>query len=268
MDAYTALLWIVSASVLGFAVTAFFSGILHLPRNLFLLFYIPPVGALVVAFFRVNRIDLRELLQHNWIPGLVGAGLVTLLVVKNVLSQPSTPRRKGFALLGDVLWPGLVYGLVDALLLSVLPAMAVVLAFSGGDGAATMAMGTQVVQGVLALLASLVVAAIYHLGFQEFRGAAVVGAMIGNGVMSLGFILTMNPLAAILPHMIMHVTAILHGRESTYQLPPHDGPIQENAPTDGDSDLRPGFSRADVRGSDPVELDLPGPGSDPGRAGT
>ena len=230
MTIEAALFWIASASVSGFVVAAFFAGYLRLRRNLFLLFYIPLLGLLVLAFFLWNGINLGNLVVQNWIRGLVVAAAVTAMMVKNVLAQRPTPRRSGSALVMDILWPGMAYGLVDALLLSVLPVLAVTMALSdagwasGGSG--------HVGLGVLALLASLVVAGIYHLGFPEFRGPSVLGAMVGNGIMSLAFFVTMNPLAAVLPHVIMHVAAILHGRESTYQLPPHYGEAEERGLVD------------------------------------
>jgi hypothetical protein len=230
MTVEAALLWIASASVLGFAVAAIFAGGLRLRRNLFLLFYVPLAGVLVMGFFRWNRIDVADLFLHNWIRGLVVAAAITFLVVRNVLIQPSTPRRSGPALVLDILWPGLIYGLVDALLLSVLPVLAVTMALSGAHWTAG---GTgQLWSGALAFLASLVVAGIYHLGYPEFRGPSVLGAMVGNGIMTLAYLFAMNPLAAVLPHMIMHVAAILHGRESTYQLPPHHGPAEERSIAD------------------------------------
>jgi hypothetical protein len=233
MTVEAALLWIASASMAGFALAALFAGSLRFRRNLYLLFYVPLAGALVVGFFRSNRIGVADLLRHNWVWGLVAAGLVTALVVKNVLSQPPTPRRRGMALVVDILWPGLAYGLVDALLLSVLPVLAVTLAFAGADW--TVGWPGQIGVGGLALLASLIVAGVYHLGYPEFRGPSVLGAMVGNGVMSLAYVLTMNPLAAVLPHMIMHVAAILHGRESTYQLPPHYGMGEEKGGSGGEA---------------------------------
>jgi hypothetical protein len=71
------------------------------------------------------------------------------------------------------------------------------------------------------LLGSSFVAAAYHLGYPEFRGSEVVMPILGNDIMSLGTILTGNPLTAALSHAAMHVAAVLHGMEATIQLPPH-----------------------------------------------
>jgi hypothetical protein len=39
--------------------------------------------------------------------------------------------------------------------------------------------------------------------------------------MSLAYLLTTSPLAPVGAHAVMHVSAVLHGAESTVQLPPH-----------------------------------------------
>jgi hypothetical protein len=69
--------------------------------------------------------------------------------------------------------------------------------------------------------ASLLVAATYHLGYQEFRGPELMQPLIGNGLITLAFLLTGSPAAAIIAHVIMHTAAVLHGINTTVQLPPH-----------------------------------------------
>ena len=39
--------------------------------------------------------------------------------------------------------------------------------------------------------------------------------------MTLGYLLTNNPLTAILSHIAMHIAGVLHGPASVMQLPPH-----------------------------------------------
>jgi hypothetical protein len=73
----------------------------------------------------------------------------------------------------------------------------------------------------IALGASLLVTAAYHLGYQEFRGPALIQPLIGNALLTLGLLLSGSPAAAIVGHVIMHAAAVLHGMETTVQLPPH-----------------------------------------------
>jgi hypothetical protein len=213
------IIWILIASSLGLIVSATFAGWLKLQRNIYLLFYIPLVAVLFISFIKSNSFNAKELITHNWYWGLLGAVLAGTFVIKNVFSQPSSPRNKGVALLSDILWPGLSYGLIDSILLSVLPILAVQLTLTN-DIWTTSWIG-RIGFGVIALLASFFVTTAYHLGYPEFRGKNVIWPNIGNGVLTLAYLLTMNPLAAILPHMAMHVAAMLHGRETTGQVPPH-----------------------------------------------
>lgn len=215
------ILWIVSAGLLGFLISAVFAGLLKLQRNIYLIFYISLAGAFVTAFFMINNIDPLPLLMQNWYWGILGAAIAAPFVVRNVLSQPSSERSKGGALVLDIVWPGFIYGLIDSLLLTVVPVLSVYMMFQGD--ASTVTFWSKAGTGTLALIASIFVTALYHLGYPEFRNKNLFWTFLGNGILTLAFIITANPLAAIIPHIIMHITAIIHGRETTGQVPPHYG---------------------------------------------
>jgi hypothetical protein len=213
------LIWILTASLLGFTVASVFSGWLRLQRNVYLLLYIPLVAALFTAFVISNDLNIKEIFLYNWTWGILGAVLAGAFVVKNVVSQPSSERHHGISLLSDILWPGFTYGLIDALLLSVLPVLVVRLAIT--NVGTLDSWSENILFIVLSLLASFFVTTAYHLGYPEFRGKNVIWPNIGNGVLTLAYLLTMNPLAAILPHITMHIVAMLHGPKTTGQVPPH-----------------------------------------------
>ena len=119
----------------------------------------------------------------------------------------------------DLLWSGVAYGLTDALLLSILPVAATWQAFTVLNW--TAALPGKILAGVIAMLASLLVTVAYHFGYPEYRGGGMRGPVIGNTTMTLGYLLTNNPLAAILSHIAMHIAAVLHGPATVTQLPPH-----------------------------------------------
>jgi hypothetical protein len=215
----SSLVWVAAAAVVGFAVAAVFAGRLSLKRNAYLLFYVPIAAALIVLFYRWSDVDPAAQIGSNWPAGLVGAVVVGVIAVRNVLSQPPSPRRTGSAFVLDLIWPGLAYGLVDGMLLSVMPIMAVLEAASGEAWAATPV--GHVALAALSLAASLIVTLAYHVGYPEFRGKRVVWTLVGNGLFSLAYLVTGNPLAAVLPHIAMHIASVTHGLESTIQLPPH-----------------------------------------------
>lgn len=213
------ILWIIAAALLGYGIAATFAGKLKLQRDIYLLFYIPLVSVLILAFIRLNAINIKETIAHNWGWGLIAALIAGVLVIRNVMSQPSSEPNKGMALVSDILWPGAAYGLIDALLLSVLPILAIRLLLTGNFWVGSWV--GRICLGSIGLIASFFVTTLYHLGYPEFRGKKVIWPNIGNGVLSLAYLLTMNPLAAILPHIAMHIAAMVHGRETTGQVPPH-----------------------------------------------
>jgi hypothetical protein len=216
---YAYLLWVIAAGVLGFAVTAVFSGLIHLPRALFIVPYTVLISAFLYGYVRWSGIDIRDLILRHWPWGLVGAAIIGTFVVKNVLSQPASPRPQGLELSLELVWLGVVYGTLDALLLSVMPVLATWQASTGLCWTGTWP--GRLAAGVAAIAASLFVTAAYHLGYPEFHGLAVTAPVFGNGVMSLGYLLTTNPITTVISHIAMHIAAVLHGPATTAQLPPH-----------------------------------------------
>jgi hypothetical protein len=216
---YVYLGWVAAAALVGFALSAVFAGGLRLPRNIFLIPYIVIAGLFFYSFMHWSELSLDELIRHNWVWGLIGAAALAAFTVRNVLAQPPSPRAKGFSLAFDLLWSGVFYGLTDALLLSVLPVLAAWQAFSFLNW--TVNWYGRILAAGFAVLASIFVTAAYHLGFPEYRGKGMAGPVIGNTTMTLGYLLTSNPLAAILSHVAMHIAAVLHGPASVTQLPPH-----------------------------------------------
>jgi len=216
---YLYLGWIAAAALLGFLIAAVFAGVLRLPRSIYLIPYVLIASLFIYAYVRWSGLAVGELFRHHWVWGLAGALLFGAFTVNNVLSQPVSPRSEGISLAFDLLWSGVVYGLVDALLLSVLPVLATWQAFSLLNWTASWP--GKILVGVLAVFASLLVTAAYHLGYPEYRGGGLFGPAIGNTAMTLGYLVTNNPLAAILSHIAMHIAGVLHGPASVVQLPPH-----------------------------------------------
>lgn len=161
------LIWIIAAGALGFATAGIFSGWLRLSRSIFLIPYAVLVVLFGYAYWQWSGISVAELVRHNWVWGVIGAVLIGVFVVRNVLSQPASPHKSGLQLIFELLWSGIVYGGMDALLLSVLPVLAAWQAFSTLGW--TSSWFGAIVVGVIALLLSLFVTASYHLGFREYR---------------------------------------------------------------------------------------------------
>ena len=159
------LAWVLGASIVGFALPAIFAAGLHVDRAVFVLPYVCASAAFCYLYIRWSGVDVAARLRQHWVWGVIGAIIAGAFVVSNVFSQPASAVPTGFELVGAVLWLGMVYGTADALLLSVLPLFATWQALSS-LGWPHRWYG-RFASGVLALMASLAVAAAYHLGFPE-----------------------------------------------------------------------------------------------------
>lgn len=212
--------WVVAAAVLGFTITAVFAGLLRLPRSIFLVVYLALAVPFLYMFVRWSKLSIIELIRHNWVWGLIAAVLIGAFMVRNILSQPVSSHSQGLPLVFDIVWLGIVYGTLDALFLSVLPVLATWQAFA--TTGLTQSLAGKILVGCIALIVSLFVTIAYHFGYPEYRvGNGLMGPSIGNGVMSLGYILTNNPISAVFSHIAMHTAGVLHGPATVIQLPPH-----------------------------------------------
>lgn len=120
-----------------------------------------------------------------------------------------------------------MYGTAEAILLATLPVLAV---WQAADALGwTDTVWARAASGALAVAGALVVIAVHHLGYREFRGRAsrtmLSGALVGCGIQALAFLLTGNALAPILAHIVLHWQLTLRGNE----LPPASGSSLESS---------------------------------------
>jgi hypothetical protein len=149
--------------------------------------------------------------------GFVVAGLLTLVVLG---TEDATSRPDGAELIGAVVWRGVAYGLADGLLLSAFPILAVFAMFAGTT-LRTRAAGTIAI-GLAALVASLALTAVYHVGYSDFRSEKLRKPVAGDVAWSVPTLVTLNPIGAPIAHAGLHVSAVLHSYETDTFLPPHE----------------------------------------------
>jgi hypothetical protein len=130
--------------------------------------------------------------------------------------QPRGPHPQGWRLTATLAWEGVVYGITEGLLLSVLPVLVTCQAFAAHGW--TSGIGRPLVAGTAAMGASLAVIVVHHLGYRGFHTrAALVPVMVGCGLLSLAYLLTASPLAAVGGHVVLHTALTLRGTE----MPPY-----------------------------------------------
>lgn len=211
--------WVVLVAVTSFLVTFVLVDQLAAPRNVFVLGHVVVSGMLLAVYARVARVRAHELIG-DWRRGLVGGLAAGAMMVGFVLAGPRSPAPNARTLVGAIVWLGLVYGTIDALLLSVFPVIAARRFY--GDGTYTGAPGARAVP-LAALGTCVLVTATYHLGFPEFRGSALAGALIGNVIMTISYLASRSAVSPVLAHIGLHLAAVTFGYTNAIPTPPHYG---------------------------------------------
>lgn len=213
--------WLAGGFAFAFLVPFVLADRLDVPRDLYYAFYVVGVGAFLILWARATEQSLGEMVRRRWVLalvlGLAVAGLLTLLVLR---TEDATGRPGGLELAGAVVWRGVVYGLADGLLLSAFPILAVFAMFTGTK-VRERVLGTVAV-GLAALVASLAMTAVYHVGYSDFRSEKLRKPVAGDVVWSVPTLVTLNPIGAPVAHAGMHTSAVLHSYETDTFLPPHE----------------------------------------------
>jgi len=204
-------LWPAAAALLAGAVSFVSTDVLALSREAFLVPYVFLASALGVAFVSYAHVDVSAAVRRNPMRTVAVTIVMALLTIGTVMLQPGAPRAQGAQLAFQLTWDGAAYGAVDGFLLTVIPISAVRHALRT----------TRWTTDALALLASVGVFLVYHLGFAEFRSTAIAAPIVAGLIFGAAYLLSRNPLAPILAHAAMHIAAVLHGPAGTVQLPPH-----------------------------------------------
>lgn len=68
---------------------------------------------------------------------------------------------------------------------------------------------------------SLLLTAVYHVGYNDFCSGKVRSPLVGNVVWSVPTLVTLNPIGSPFAHAVMHTTAVLHSYHTDLFLPPH-----------------------------------------------
>lgn len=203
-------------SVVAFAVTWIVTDLGRVPRMPYIAVLTFVTLVLGVGYVAWSGTEVVDLVIEDWGWGIVGGIAAAAVVAPLVRRLPSRPRPEGPRLVGRLFWEGVVYGMAEGLLLATLPVLAV---WQGAEALGwTDAELGAIASGALAIVGALIVIAVHHLGYREFRGSRkmMVGALTACGTQALAFLLTGNVLAPILAHIILHGQLTLRGDE----LPP------------------------------------------------
>lgn len=213
------LTWLLALALAAFLVSWVVADRLHANQLVYVTALTVTTGAFTVGYLAWAGIGVQEFLVDRWLWGVVVgvvAGVVPAIAMARM--RATVPEEHGARRVEHVAWDGVVYAISEGLLLSTLPALMAwqVVHSLGWAGPA----GT-VSRIALPLVASVAVIVVHHLGYPEFRNPREMSmAVVGCGLLTVGFLVTGNILTAPVGHILMHTAGVLHGTE----LPPHREP--------------------------------------------
>ena len=164
--------WFALGGLVAFLIPYVGLSVLDMQHDVFYLADFCVTLALLGAYVRTEHIDVRDMFRRQWIWS-VGIGLVTAAALwRNVVANSdATPRPHGAYYAFELLWRGVGYGVVDALLLTAFPC-AVAYAMLRGN---TKGIGGRARFIAVALPLIWVITATYHLGYPQFRDDGSTG---------------------------------------------------------------------------------------------
>jgi hypothetical protein len=217
LSAQHGLVWLLGTTVAAFIVSWVVTDIAHVRRTPYVAFLALVTAALTWSYLSWSGAG-ASFWSFRWAIGIVGGVVAGAVLVLQARKIPRSTHADGAGLVRLFAWEDVVYGAAEGVLLSVLPvAMAWQVARSLGWTETTVgAIGW----AAAAVAVSLLVVAIHHLGYWEFRGPLMRYPVTLCGVLSIAYVVTGSPIAPILGHIAFHAAMTLRGAE----LPPRPQP--------------------------------------------
>jgi MFS family permease len=211
-----ALGWLAAIAAASFLVSWVLTSRLGVRRTPYIAVLALLTSGLTGAYLAWSDTSLSGFATNRWGWGLVGAAVAGAVLARLSRHQPGGHRPQGRRLIVTLAWEGAVYGSTEGLLLSVLPVLVTWQGFAAYGW--TSGIGRSLVAGIVAMGASLAVIVVHHLGYRGFHTrAALIPVMVGCGLLSLAYLLTASPLAAVGGHIVLHTVLSLRGTE----MPPY-----------------------------------------------
>lgn len=212
--------WLLGGLAIAFAIPFVFADLVNTPRDLYYAIYVAAVFIFAGVWAQQTHRSLRVFLTRGWQWALPLSAVAGVVLMLTVLREPSTAHPHGLTFAGAILWRGIVYGAADGVLLSVFPILAVFGLF-GSEPLRQRSKKAVAGIGALALVASLLFTAVYHVGYPDFRGSKVQKPLTGDVIWSVPTLVTLSPLGAPIAHIGLHVSAVVHSYQTDLFLPPH-----------------------------------------------
>jgi hypothetical protein len=95
-----------------------------------------------------------------------------IFLVRNIWSQPASQDKSGKGLFIDIFWFGFAYGVIDGLMLNIMPVVAAENLIRQSKSVESFSI--VLLTAVCAIAFSLIITLTYHAGYSEFRNQSIL----------------------------------------------------------------------------------------------
>ena len=196
------IIWLFQAGVLVFGVPFIFSHLLDLPLDLFFAI----LGIFSIAFFwyysKSTDLNWGESLSPGWALGIILGAFIGLGFISNTTTQINMTDYYMPAFTPAVILRGVVYGILSAILLTIIPFVVIWRAFSGVNPGNL----RKVAVTIIAVIALASMSFLYNLGLNGFNNKNLNDDVKMSMIANVPTLISGNPLAGPISNVFLQIS--------------------------------------------------------------
>ena len=220
--------WLLQAGVLAFGVPFIFSHLLKLPLDPFFIV----LGILSIAFFwyysKSTELKWLESLSPGWALGIILGAFIGLGFISNASTQMNMTDYFIPAFTPSVIARGVIYGVISAILLTILPFVITWRAFSGTNPGNL----RKVAVTLLAVIALTLMSFLYNLGIGGFSDKNLKDKIGMCMIANVPTLVSGNPIAGSISNVFLQISRNIEDYQGKIAENPDKG-IAKSKPTSG-----------------------------------
>jgi hypothetical protein len=197
------LLWIPPNAVLVFGLPYLLVKLLKFSNDIYYIWLYIVSIAFIVIYARLTHFNWGASLKTGWALGTI-LGVFVGLAFLSLASMSNPAIENSFLSVNIIplLWRGLLYGLISAILISVFPFIVVWRALSGSNPGGTRKIGVTLV----AIISIALMSSLYNLGLSDLRNDNLTNQIGKSMIASVPTIISGSPLAAPISNVLLQIS--------------------------------------------------------------
>jgi hypothetical protein len=197
------LLWIPPNAVLVFCLPYLLVKLLGLSNDAYYIWLYIVSIAFVALYARLSKFHWGASLKSGWALGTILGVFIGLAFLSLAsMSRPAIESSFFSAAILPILWRGLLYGLVSAVLISVFPFIVVWRSLSGTNPGAIRKFGVTLV----AIISIALMSSLYNLGLSDLKKSNLTNQIGKSMIASIPTIISGSPLAAPISNVLLQMS--------------------------------------------------------------